>query len=136
MKGGYYFFVGMIFLLTSCKETTTNTTEVHNNLNAPVTANVTNSFTYTINAKQFSGNSNNELSFHSDSLVVALTSTLYSAGQAIVVVTDSANEIVFSDTIKSNKVIAIAHLKSTTPKHCNLEITKLTGQFTFALVGQ
>lgn len=126
----------MIFLLTSCKETTTNTTEVHDNLNAPVTANVTNSFTYTINAKQFSINSTNELNFISDSLVIALSATLFSAGQAIVVVSDSANKIVFSDTVKSDKTIAIAHLKSTTPKHCSIEITNLTAQFTFALVGQ
>ena len=105
MKGIYYFFIGMIFLLTSCKETTTNTTDVHDNLNAPVTANVTNSFTYTINAKQFSINSTNELNFISDSLVIALSATLFSAGQAIVVVSDSANKIVFSDTVKSDKLI-------------------------------
>lgn len=136
MKPIYYCFVGVIIFLSSCKEESTNTVEVHDNGNAPVTANVTNTFTYTINANRFSGNSNNELSFLSDSLVIALSSTLYSSGQAIVVVSDSSNKVVFSDTVKSDKTIAIAHLKTTKPKHCRLEITNLTAQFTFAMVGQ
>jgi len=136
MKPIYYCFVGVIILLSSCKEESTNTVDVHDNVNAPVTANVTNTFTYTINANRFSGNSNNELSFLSDSLVIALSSTLYSSGQAIVVVSDSSNKVVFSDTVMSDKTIAIAHLKTTRPKHCRLEITNLTAQFTFAMVGQ
>ena len=121
--------------LVSCRETST-TTEVHDNTNSPVTANVTNSFTYTVNGDQFSENSQNDLSFSSDSLVVTLSSINYLSGQAIISVKDSQNVSVFVDTVKSNKTIAITHLKTTRPKQCNVTSSNLTAKLVFVLVGQ
>jgi len=135
MKGHYYFIIGIILSLTSCKDNSTST-PVLDNLNSPIAINVTNSFTYSINASQYSDNSNNALSFLSDSLVVTLSSSSYSSGQAIVLVSDSSNATIFTDTVKSNKTIAIAHLKTTKPKHCSLNITNLTAKLSFVVVGQ
>jgi hypothetical protein len=137
MKAYYYFLVVLSLYLISCKNNPTSTTvTVLDNLNSPIAINVTNSFTYSINASQYSDNSNNALSFLSDSLVVTLSSSSYSSGQAIILVSDSSNATIFTDTVKSNKTIAIAHLKTTKPRHCSLNITNLTAKLSFVLAGQ
>jgi hypothetical protein len=135
MKSYGYFTIVMILCLTSCQNNSSPTT-VLDILHAPVTANVTNSFTYSIDANQYSDNSNNVLSFLSDSLVVTLSSTSYLSGQAIISVSDSSNATIFSDTVRSNKTIAIAHFKTTRPRHCSLNITNLTAKLAFVVVGQ
>ena len=135
MKRYYLFIIGMILCLNSCKNSSTPTT-IHDNLNSPVTTNVTNSFTFSVNANQFSMTSDNVLNFLSDSLVITLSSTSYISGQAIIVVSDSSSATIFSDTIKSNKVIAIAHLKAAPPKHCSFDISNLEASLAFVVVGQ
>ena len=131
----YFFFITAILSLASCTDKST-TTEVHDNFNSPVTANVTNSFTYTVNANQYSENSQNNLSFLSDSLIVTLSSSNYLSGQAIISVRDSQNTPIFLDTVKSNKTIAIANLKTTKPKHCDIIINNFAAKLVFVLVGQ
>ncbi|MBA4311360.1 MAG: hypothetical protein C0417_01900 [Chlorobiaceae bacterium] len=130
-----HFIIVLILCFTSCKDNGTTST-IHNDLNSPVIANVANSFTNTINANKFSCNSQNDLNFLSDSLTVTILSTNYSSGQAIIVVSDSSNATIFSDTVKSNKTIAITNLKTTKPKHCILALTDLTAKLTFVVVGQ
>jgi hypothetical protein len=125
----------MILFLSSCKDNSASTI-LHDSLNSPVTTNVINSFTYTINANQYSDNSNNTLSFLLDSLVVTLSSSSYSSGQAIILVSDSSNVTIFTDTVKSNKTIAITNLKTTKPRHCSLNIANLTAKLSFVVVGQ
>ena len=127
--------VGMILCLSSCTNNSTSPT-VSDILHAPVTTNTTNSFTFSIDASRYSDNSTNDLSFLSDSLVVTLSSTGYFFGQAIILVSDASNTTIFTDTVRSNKTIAIAHLKATRPKHCSLNITDLTAKLAFAVVGQ
>jgi hypothetical protein len=135
MKSYWYFPIVMILCLTSCQNNS-NPTTVLDILHAPVTTNVTNSFTFSIDANQYSDNSNNILSFLSDSLVVTLTSSSYLSGQAIISVSDSSYATIFSDTVRSNKTIAIAHLKTTRPRHCTLNITNLTAKLAFVVLGQ
>lgn len=135
MKCYRYFIIGVIVCLSSCTNNS-NSPTVSDILHSPVTTNVTNSFTFSIDANQYSDNSYNDLSFLSDSLVVTLTSTGYSSGQAIFVVSDLSNATIFSDTVRSNKTIAIAHLKTTKPRHCSINITDLTAKLAFAVVGQ
>jgi len=135
MRGYYFLGIGMILCLASCSDQSTSTT-VLGILHSPVTTNVTNSFTFSIDANGYSDNSNNDLSFSSDSLVVTLTSTSYISGQAIISVTDASNAMIFTDTVRSNKTVAIAHLKTTKPRHCSLNISNLTAKLAFAVVGQ
>ena len=135
MKCHYFFIIVMILCLTSCKDNSVSTI-VQNNVNSPVTTNVTNSFTYSVNANQYSDNSNNNLSFLSDSLVVTLTASSYSSGQAIILVSDASNATIFTDTVRSNKTNVIAHLKTTKPSHCILNITNLTAKLVFVVAGQ
>ena len=136
MKNSQYFLIMMLMVcLASCTDKST-TTEVHDNINSHVTANVTNSFTYTVNANQYSENSQNVLTFLSDSIVVTLSSINYISGQAIISVKDSLNAPIFLDTVKSNKTIAIAHLKTTKPKYCTIIISNLAAKFVFVLAGQ
>jgi hypothetical protein len=135
IKVVYYFIICIIFCLNSCKDDSTTST-AHDDSNSPVVANVMDSFAYTVNANQYSCNSQNDLNFLSDSLIVTLSSINYSSGQAIIVVNDSSNATIFSDTVKSNKTIAITNLKSTKPRHCILALTNLTAKLTFVVVGQ
>ncbi|MBI5021012.1 MAG: hypothetical protein HZB59_06215 [Ignavibacteriales bacterium] len=135
MKMYYLFIISIILSINSCKDDVATTT-ANDDSNSPVVANVTNSFTYTVNANQYSSNSQNDLNFLSDSLVVTLSSSNYSSGQAIIVLNDSANATIFSDTLKSNKTIAITSLKTTKPKHCILALTNLTAKLIFSVVGQ
>jgi hypothetical protein len=136
MKGSLSWFVlATILCFTSCHDKS-NPTQVNDIVNFPVTTNVTNSFTYTISASQFSDNSQNNLSFQSDSLVITLTCVDYVSGQAIVSVRDSLSQSIFSDTVKSNKTTAIAHLKTTKPRSCSIVSSSLTARFVFTLVGE
>jgi len=135
MKEFHFFIAGIILFFMSCKDNSTATT-VHDNLNSPVTTNVVNSFTYSINASSYSVHSQNDLSFLSDSLVVTLLSSGYSSGKAIVLVRDSSSTSIFADTITSNKTIVITNLKTTKPRYCTLDVTNLTAKFTFTVIGQ
>jgi hypothetical protein len=135
MKCYYHLAIGMILCLGSCTNDSTSPT-VSDILHSPVTTNVTNSFTFSIDANHYSDNSYNDLGFLSDSLVVTLSSTSYSSGQAIISMSDASNATIFSDTVRSNKTIAIAHLKTTKPRHCSINITNLTAKLAFAVVGQ
>jgi hypothetical protein len=80
--------IGMILCLSSCMDNSNSTTAL-DFLHSPVTTNVTNSFTFSIDANQFFDNSDHFLSFLSDSLVITLSSTGYSSGQAIIFVSDA-----------------------------------------------
>lgn len=134
MKGFYAcFMIVLTVSFLSCEDKSTSPTS--NNLNAPVITNVTNSFTYSANAKQYSDNSQNNLSFLSDSLIVTLSFTDYLSGQAIVSVRDSLNTAIFSDTLKSNKTTVIVDLKAI-PRYCSIISTNLTGKLVFVVVGQ
>ena len=131
----YSLAIGMILCLSSCMDSPNSTTAL-DILHSPVTTNVTNSFTFTIDANRFYDNSDHFLSFLSDSLVITLSSTGYSSGQAIIFVSDAVDAPIFSDTVRSNKTVAIAHLKTTKPRHCSIKITNLTARLAFAVVGQ
>ena len=135
MKGIHFFVVGMMVFLMSCNDDSTSTT-VNENFNSPVTTNVVNSFTYSVNANKYSANSRTALSFLSDSLVVTLASSGYSSGQVIISVKDSLNGTIFVDTVTSNKTIAITNLKTTKPKYCDVDVTNLTAKLAFVIVGQ
>jgi hypothetical protein len=135
MKYYYSLIIGIILCLSSCTNGSTSP-GVIDILHSPVTTNTTNSFTFTIDANQYSDNSHSTLTFYSDSLVITLSSTSYFFGQAIFSVSDSSSSIIFSDTVRSNKTIAIAHLKTTKPRHCSINISNLTAKLAFAVVGQ
>jgi len=131
----YFFIVGMAVCLTSCKEDSTIPPE-YENLNAPVTTNLTNNFTYSIIAKNYSGTTTNDLYFLSDSLLVTLTTSTYSSGQAIVELSDSLHNTIFSDTVKSNKTVVITQGRTVKPKYCKIEATNLSAKLVFVVLGQ
>ncbi|MDE3058889.1 MAG: hypothetical protein KGJ59_13125 [Bacteroidota bacterium] len=135
MKASHYCIIALAVCFTSCRDNSTSPT-VHDNYNSPVTTNVTNSFTYAVNANQYSENSRNTLSFVSDSLVVTLTASNYMSGQAIVSVKDSSGAPIFADTVASNTTLAIAHLKAESPRYCDIVISGMTAKLVFVLAGE
>jgi hypothetical protein len=135
MKCYYYFIISITLCLTSCKDHSTSSAS-QDNLNSPVTVNVTNSFTYSINASKYSDISHHNLSFISDSVVVTLSSSGYSSGQAIILVSDSSDSTIFCDTVKSNKTMIVGHLTTAKPRHCHFNFTNLTARLAFVVAGQ
>ncbi len=135
MKSFFYLFIILLtFIFSSCKNEM-NSLQTNGHQNFPVLTNVTNSYTYSIHANQYSDQAQSILTFWSDSLVVTLTCSDYLSGQAIVAVRDSLNTVIFSDTVVSNKTIAIVGMKTNRPKSSNVILDKFTGNFVFTLVG-
>ena len=123
-------------LLGACKDKSSTSPPAYSDVNTPVTASTLNTFTYTIHASQFSQSISQSLTFTSDSLVITLTTSDYTGGQAQIQVLDSLNATIFADTVSSNKVVALTHLKATMPKSCLVNLTNLSARLTFVLVGE
>lgn len=129
--------VSLSLLPTACKEESSTTgPSTLADLNTPVTASALNAFTYTVHASQFSQSFTQPLTFTSDSLVVTLTSSDYSGGQATVQVADSLGATVFTDTVTSNKVVALAHMKATVPTSCSITLSNLSARMTFVIAAE
>lgn len=121
------FILSVILILNGCSR---------HNINSPVMTNLIGNFTYSVNATRYSDSSLSDLTFSSGSLVVTLTSSKYSSGQAVILVSDSSNATIFSDTVKSNKTIVITPHTTAKPRYCTINIRNLTAKLTFVVTGQ
>jgi len=136
MKGIFSWLI-IIFVLgfVSCKNEITSL-QPNSAQNSPVVTNTTNCFTYSVNANQYSDETQSTLNFRSDSLIVTLTCSEYLSGQAIIAVRDSLSAVIFSDTVMSNKTITVVGMKTNRPKSSYVMLDKFTGKFVFTLIGQ
>ncbi|HTP12019.1 MAG TPA: hypothetical protein VMM37_00240 [Bacteroidota bacterium] len=134
-KGVFWLLPAAIVCLSACSETS-GPTNSHNLINHPVKTNAPNSFTYTVSAENFSDNSEDPLSFASDTLVVTLTCMNYVSGQAVISVRDSLGGVVFADTVRTNKTTTSSQGKTTKPKSCSITTSALTGKIVFTLSGK
>ena len=102
----------------------------------PVIANVQNSYAYVLVAKNYSETRTDILSFDTDSLIVALTVSGYTAGSGKIQIMDSANSVFFSEALDGNKVIAQKGLLGNVPRKASIESSEFSGIITFALTGK
>jgi hypothetical protein len=129
--------ITLSLMLVACKkESSTSTPSVTPDVNTPVTASALNAFTYTIHASQFSQGVTQPLTFTSDSLVITLTASNYGGGQALIQVLDSLGVTLFADTVSSNKIVALTHLKATIPTSCTITLTNLSAWLTFVMAAE
>jgi hypothetical protein len=127
--------VVMILCLHSCNDNSTKPTD-NGNVNSPVITNLTNNFTYSVQARNYTATDENTLSFTSDSLIVTLTSSEYLSGIAIVSLRDSLDTVIFTDTIQSNETNVIVGLKTSKPESYRINTADLTAKLVFVVVGQ
>ncbi|MBM4177143.1 MAG: hypothetical protein FJ213_13375 [Ignavibacteria bacterium] len=101
--------------------------------NFPVIVNTLNTFTFTVDADDFSLTRNETLSFDTDSLTITLVVSSYSAGSGSIVVRNSVNEIFFSDNLNSNKVVTLPAATENTPKSVAITLSNFRGKISFVV---
>lgn len=104
--------------------------------NTPVIVNTENSYTFTVNAKNFSYSTEDNLNFSTDSLVITLTLTNVISSTGSMKVFNISEQEIFSESLNGNKVIVKADLIGQNPKQIKLELIKFTGQLTAVIATQ
>jgi len=101
--------------------------------NIPVKVNTSNSFTFTVNAKDLTYNLQDELIFDADSIVIILTLTMSNNSNSSVQIFDTENNIIFSELLNNDKVVVNTDIKGIIPKKIILNLTNFTGRLTIVV---
>lgn len=101
--------------------------------NFPVIVNTLNTYTFTVDADNFSITRNESLSFDSDSLTITLVLSSYSSGSGTIQVKNQLNEMIFSENLNSNKVVTLPSVIGNIPKSNSITISNLKGKISFVL---
>ena len=104
--------------------------------NIPVIVNTENSYTFTVNAKNFSYSTEDNLNFSTDSLVITLTLANVISSTGSIKVFNNMEQEIFSESLNGNKVIVKTDLIGQNPKQIKLELVKFTGQLTAVIATQ
>ena len=133
-------FIAILFL-TNCKdnEDLINSpidllSDSYNNI--PVIVNTQNSYTFTVNAKNFSYSTEDNLNFSTDSLVITLTIANVNSSNGTMKVFNNLDQEIFAESLNDNKVIVKTDLIGQNPKQIKLELVKFTGQLTAVIATQ
>lgn len=114
-----------------CKESTP--TNIVDSRNTPVLAVTANSLSYVIDADRYSASSSSELSFTSDTVAISLASGGYVGGYAVLTVSAAGGVVIFSDSITSNKAIAITQSARGIPVRLTSAFSNFTGKVSFVV---
>lgn len=101
--------------------------------NTPVIASVPNTFTFVLDANNYTQNQNWALTFTTDSLVLSVVSSNHESGSFSYSVTDSTNTTILQGTITTNTVIATTQTGLGIPKYCTVNCSQYAGNVTFTL---
>ncbi len=101
--------------------------------NIPVKINTENSYTFTINAKDYTYSTEDNLSFFSDSLVVTITLTKAYSANSSVKLFDQMNEEILSESLNESKVVVNTKLDGNIPEKIKIDLVNFTGQFTIVV---
>jgi hypothetical protein len=115
----------------ACNDTATSPTSIVTN--APVTASVTDAFTYVMMASSYSASVNYDLNFTTDSLVYSLVVSNFGTGNATYVVVDPSGNTILRDSVFTSKVNALVQSGKGIPKRCTLAFQNFTGSINLAL---
>jgi hypothetical protein len=123
----------LVFLgaFAACNDTATSPATILTN--APVTASVTDAFTYVMMASKYTSSVNYDLSFTTDSLVYSLVVSNFGAGNVTYVVVDPSGNTIFRDSVFTSKVNALVQSGKGIPKRCTLGFQNFTGSINLAL---
>ena len=101
--------------------------------NIPVKVNTQDSYTFTINAKNFSYSTEDNLIFSDDSIVVTISLTNASSTNSSFVMYDTEGGVMFSESLNENKVSVDTDLNGKIPSLCRVELNNFTGQLTIVV---
>lgn len=101
--------------------------------NIPVKVNTTNSFTFTVSAKDFTYSTEDNLIFDADSLVYTLTLMNSKSSNSSVQLIDSAGNQIFNESLNTNKVIVNPNIKGVIPKKIIIDLINFSGQLTIVV---
>ena len=103
-------------------------TDGYNNI--PVIVNTENTYTFTVNAKNFSYATDDKLNFSTDSLIITLTLANVNSSNGSMKVFNNTEQEIFSESLTESKVIVKTDLVGQTPGQIKLELVNFTGQLT------
>ena len=101
--------------------------------NIPVKVNTQDSFTFTLNAKNFSYTTEDNLQFSDDSIVVTITLTNASSNNSSFVLIDTEGNVMYSESLNENKVSVDTDLIGNIPSLSRIELNNFTGQLTIVV---
>ena len=133
------YFWGFIILFTGilfwqCNQNTEPLNQ-NNTPNGIIVVNTTNSFTATLNARQFSDSREEELNFQADSAVVSLTIIEFQDGNGKITLFNSAGDTLFTEDLNQNKVI-VHMLSRENPVKVKMNFTRFSGKLSFTVAGK
>jgi hypothetical protein len=108
---------------------------INPSLNTPVTTNALNAFAFTVDAQQFSLHRVERLTFTLDSLAYTLVVTGYTSGGGALTLSDGRGEVMRTDTLNFNHVIASTAVVGRIPAEVTVTLTSFSGNIAFALAG-
>ena len=130
-----YTITRWIFLILlsfiGCKDSSTSPADFVTN--APVTASVTNVFTYVIAADDFTAGVNADLTFTTDSLVYSAVVSNFGRGSFTFTVGDLSGKTILRDSVFTTKVNAVIQSGKGIPSRCSLNFQNFTGSLNLAL---
>ena len=123
-------FLTAAIYFAGCKEDAFTNSD---STNVPVVANSTNAFAFVLAANSYSSSAEYNLSFSTDSLSCSIIVSKQTSGTASLIISDSSNSIVYSDSLLSNKVVAFTQANKGIPKIIRMTFKSYTGTLNFAL---
>lgn len=105
-------------------------------INTPVIVNTENSYTFTVNANNFSYITDDILNFSTDSLVISLTLANVNSSNGFMKVFNNIQQEIFSELLNTNKVIVKTDLRGQIPGQIKIELVNFTGQLTAVIAFQ
>jgi hypothetical protein len=137
----YSWFLAFVFLsiVIYCSDTPTNTTAVSVNntpMNLPVTGNVQNSFSFTVNARSFNYSQNQGVQINANTLDIGITVTNFVSSSGKIVIEDRSGISVYEKDLNGAMVSGSMLQLTAVPKTVNLNLSNFTGDVIIGLSGK
>jgi len=123
--------VVVLCAFAACNDTATSPASILTN--APVTASVTDAFTYVMMANSYTASVKYDLNFTTDSLVYSMVVGNFGAGNIAFVVADPLGNTILRDSVFTSKVNTVVQSGKGIPKRCTLSFQNFTGSINLAL---
>lgn len=133
-----YFILLLLIILSlvlGCREANfSNPLDANNVLeNHPAIVSVDGSYTYTINARNYSAERNDSLLVHIDTLVITLTVDQYQSGTCDVFIKDNSGNTLFSEYSTGSKSVVLIKKFNSIPSSILISQNNLTAKVSIVL---
>ncbi|MGA7723609.1 MAG: hypothetical protein WCA84_20755 [Ignavibacteriaceae bacterium] len=137
----YLWFSTLVFLsvFISCSDTSTNLTEdsgTNSTMNIPVTGDVQNSFSFTVNAHSFDYSQTQGIQINANTLSIGITVTNFVSGSGKIIIEDGNGATVYEKDINGAMVSGSVLQLTAVPKIVYLNLNSFTGEVVIGLSGK